>query len=194
MAIRDLLIAFQDEQDLPVDLNKVTQWIKAKGNQDEIEFVGVELDVGIIRGFLHRFSYRPTMYGDPVYAAHIYYAVNQPEEWINIVVAKELVHIMDGHCIGRKAEFDNLVKRLTLPNELKIILEDPAYALMDRFGDAFAAAILLPMRARELLKQAYADGSVTAADIARAAMMPIHYVRMVMTPEWEPAYQKLLEI
>jgi hypothetical protein len=194
MAIRELLIAFEDEENLPVDLNKVTDWIKEHGKQDEIEFVGVELDVEVIRGFLHRFRYSKLTYAEPVCAANIYYAINQPEDWINIVLAKELVHIMDGNCIGRKAEFDELVKRLTLPTELKIILEDPAYALMDRFGDAFAAAILLPMGAREVLKEAYANGSVTAGDIARAAVMPLHYVKMVMAPEWEPAYEKLLQL
>jgi hypothetical protein len=192
MAIKDLLEAFEGEENLPVDLNKVKEWILKQAVQDEIEFIGVELDIGAIRGFLHRYRYQKKVYGEAVCAAHIYYGTNQEPEWINIVCAKELIHTMDGNnSVKRKEEFDTLIKRLVLPRELKILLEDPGYALVDKFGDAYAAAILLPMAARDVLKAPYDAGVLTPADISRLAVMPIHYVRMVMSDEWPAAYAKL---
>lgn len=194
MKLGELLAAFEGSEDLFVDLNAVAGWIKSQGIRDDIEFVGVELDVSIIRGFLYRYRYHPGGWTDPRYVAEIYYAKNQESEWQNIVIAKELIHIMDRDVCTKKEEFDNLVRRLALPRELKIILEDPAYALSDRFGDAFAAALLLPMGARQALLPAYEAGAVTAKDIADMAVMPVKYVRMVMSPEWEEAYDGLRDL
>jgi hypothetical protein len=194
MSFGQLLAQFEDREELYVDLDQVADWIKALGVRHEIEFVGVDLETDVIRGFLYRYRYHKGGWTDPTYAAEIHYARNQEPEWINIVIAKELVHIMDGDVCSKKDEFDNLVRRLALPRELKIILEDPAYAILDRFGDAFAAALLLPMAARNLLMPAYAEGAVTAKDIAEMAVMPIKYVRMVMSPEWEGAYESMRKI
>ena len=192
MAIKDLLAEFEKEESLPVDLTKVSKWIRDKGLQDEIEFIGAELDIGVIRGFLYRFRYPKGVYGDSVCAAHIYYGTNQEPEWINMVCAKELLHLCDGTApVKRKEEFNNLIKRLTLPMELKVLLEDPQYALKDKFGDAYAAAVLLPMAARQVLLKPYKDNKITAADIARMAVIPVRYVIMVMSDEWEAVYEKM---
>lgn len=191
MSFGKLIAQFENTEDLQVDLNAVAEWIKAAGIRHEIEFIGVELDISVIRGFLHRYRYHEGGWSDPKYAADIHYARNQPPEWINIVLAKELIHIMDGDVCTKKAEFDNLVRRLALPKELKVLLADPAYAIADKFGDAFAAALLLPMAARNLLLPAYSEQALTDADIAKLAVMPIKYVRMVMAPEWEAAYEMM---
>jgi hypothetical protein len=194
MAFSDLLDAFQDHDDLPVDLDVLAKWIIDKGIQDEIEFIGVELDTGVIRGFLHRYRYQKGVYDEHVNVAHIYYATNQPQEWINLVCCKELIHLMDGnHCVARKDDFDNLIKRLVLPRELHILLQDPTYAKLDKFGDAFASALLLPSAARAQFLPHY-DGPLTAADIARIAVMPVQYVRMVMSDSWDSAYELMCKL
>lgn len=195
MAIRDLLKAFEGGETLPVDLQAVAAWMREKGFQDEIEFIGVKLDIGVIRGFLHRFRFHRVAYGEHVNVAHIYYGMNQEPEWINMVCAKEIVHIGDGAPpVKRKDELDNLMKRLAMPDELKVLLEDPEYAAADKFGDAFGAAILLPMTARNLLLRPYKDGIITVSDIARMAVMPELYARIVMSDEWETVYAKMVAL
>ena len=195
MAIRDLLAAFEGAMSLPVDLRNVSAWAREKGLQDEIEFIGVDLDVEIIRGFLFRFRYNKAVYGEHVNCAHVYYGKNQEEEWINIVCAKELCHLADGSApVKRKEELENLLSRLSLPNAIKILLEDPEYAAFDKFGDAFAAALLLPMASRQLLRPHFQAGTITSADIARLAVMPERYVRLVMSDRWEPLYERMKQI
>lgn len=190
MPIRDILSAFEGEEALPIDLKKVTQWILDRGIQDEIEFVGVELDVGVIRGYLHRFRYRRQVYSDPVNAANVYYATNQEPDWINIVCGKELIHLMDGgNTTSTKVQFDQLVKRLVLPRVLDNFLEDPGHVLIDRMGDVVAAALLLPVAARTRLKPALERGELNANDIAKLALIPVQYVRMVMSERWDKAYE-----
>jgi hypothetical protein len=191
MAFGELLKRFEACEDLPIDLDKVRQHILELGIRHEIEFVGVELDVEIIRGFLYRYRYHEGGWNEPKYAAEIHYDRNQPEEWINIVLAKELIHILDRNVCTKKEEFDNLIRRLALPRELKALLEDPPYALFDRAGDAFASALLLPMAAREALMPAYNEGAMSDKDIAEMAVLPVRYVRSIMSPEWEKVYERL---
>ncbi|MEQ1929648.1 MAG: hypothetical protein ABL957_03830 [Parvularculaceae bacterium] len=195
MSFRKLLEAFEGEETLPVPVDRIAKWLMDNGIQDEIDFVGVDLDTGVIRGFLHRFTYHKVPYGAPVMCANIYYARNQDQDWINLVCAKELIHMMDkNHRVTKKEQFDTLISRLVLPRELKVLLEDPAYALSDKFGDAFAAAILLPLASRSLLIEPYKNDEVTAADIALVAEMPVHYVRLVMSDEWPAAYERMKTI
>lgn len=192
MAIKDLLVEFEKEETLPVDLSKLCRWIRDKGIQDEVEFIGVELDIGVIRGFLHRFRYQKAMYGDPVSAAHIYYGLNQEPEWINMVCAKEMLHLCDNSApTRRKEDFDNLIKRLALPLELKVILEDPEHVLADRVGDGYAAALLLPLAARHALLEPYRGNKINVQDIAKLALMPVRYAQMVMSDMWEPVYERM---
>jgi hypothetical protein len=192
MAIKDLLAAFEGETNLPVDLKELVQWTKNAGYQDEVEFVGVDIDVGVIRGFLHRFRYSKVVYGEPVNCAHIYYGRDQGPDWINMVCAKELTHLADGSApVKRKEELENLLVRLSLPSDLKVILEDPEYAAFDKFGDAFGAAILLPLAARAELLESYKANLLTAADIGLLAVMPERYARIVMSESWERLYEQM---
>ena len=195
MAIRELLDAFEGGISLPVDLKEIAEWTRNKGFQDEVEFIGVELDIGVIRVFLHRFRFQKAVYGDPVSAAHIFYATNQEPEWINMVCAKELTHLCDGSApVKRKEELENLLVRLAMPSDMKVLMEDPEYAAFDKFGDAFGAAILLPMAARAQLLKPYNDEVILPEDIARFAVMPERYVRIVMSDRWEPLYERMKKL
>lgn len=193
MSFGDLLKEFSGCVELPVDLKAVRDHILSLGLRHEIEFVGVDLDVGVIRGFLYRYRYSEGGWTDPKYAAEIHYDKNQGPEWINLVIAKELIHIMDKNVCSKKEEFDNLIRRLTLPTELKVLLDDPTYAVFDRLGDSFASALLFPMAARNVLMPLYLEGTVTDKDIADMAVLPVRYIRVMMTPEWEKIYEKLCE-
>ncbi len=195
MAFKEILAAFENSDTLPVDLAKVSQLIIDQGIQDEIEFIGVDIDTGVIRGYLHRFRYRKSSYGDPINAANIYYGRDQGLEWVNMVCAKELIHLMDtGNAIGSKEQFDQLVERLVLPRDLDILLEDPSHVRMDRMGDLVAAALLLPRSARELFVGPFNRKELTEEDIAKFAVMPARYVRAVMSSRWEKTYEALLQL
>jgi hypothetical protein len=194
MPFGDLLRAFEGVEDLPVDTKAIKDWIVDSGVQDEIEFVGVDIDTSVLRGFLRRFRYTPKPYADPIWAAHIYYGKGQAPDWINIVHCKEMVHLLDGASDAcKKEDFDTLLKRLTLPLEMKVLLEDPTFARVDKFGDLYAAALLIPMAARAQLKPALEAGDITIWDIARLAVIPPKYALMVMSDDWERVYEVLLK-
>lgn len=194
MAFKTLLEAFAGEEDLPVDLKAIKAWIVSQGIQDEIEFIGVDIDEEVLRGFLHRFRETPRPYAEPTWHAHIYYERRQSVDWINMVTCKEMVHLMDGTAgMTKKEDFDTLIERLSLPLEMKVVLEDPSFALVDKVGDLYAAALLLPLAARDALMPAYRAGDLTFWDIAKLAVMPPKYARLVMSDSWEKAYASLMK-
>jgi|GEM_PF-1477048 len=189
-----LIEAFKDRTVLPIDLNEASDWLTGRRIQNEINFIPVELDPeGAIRGFIRRFRrHKGGWDPEPDEVSNIYYDSRQPIEWQNLVCAKELLHILDGACVTSKEAFDKLTQRLALPDDLRHLLDDPDFALVDKVGTAPACALLLPMATRELLLPAYKAGLVTAAEIARQAVMPVEHVRSVMSDMW-PTVHAIIE-
>lgn len=186
-----LIESFEKETVLPIDLNKVRQWLLDNGIQNEIDFIPCELNPeGVIRGFVRRYkAHKGGWEIEPDLASSIYYDTRQPIEWQNMVCAKELLHILDGACVSDKKTFDQLTQRLALPDDIQHLLNDPDFALVDKIGTSPACALLLPLAARELLLPAYQPRVITAADIARQAVMPEEHVRTVMSDFWPHVYE-----
>lgn len=189
MAVKQLIEEFEGETVLPFDLNKARTWLLDNQIQDEINFVPVELDTGVIRGLLKRHKAPKGGWdSEPLYVSNIFYANNQTEDWQNLVCAKELLHILDGARVTTREQLRQLTQRLTLPNDLQHLMNDPDYVLVDKFGTAPASALLLPLKAREALKPAYDQGLITAPEIAKQAVMPAQQVRTVMSDNWLELY------
>ncbi len=189
MSSARLVKAFADRTTLPIDLDEVAQWLIHHSIQDEINFIPVDLDIGVIRGFLKRVR-RPKGGWDidPDDVSNIYYDRNQGDDWIHLVCAKELLHILDAATCATKEQFEKLTRSLALPMDMKHLLSDPDFALVDKIGSAHAAALLLPMAARELLLPAYEARILTDEDIAKMAVMPVQHARSVMSAAWPEVY------
>lgn len=189
----DLIAAFEDRTVLPIDLNEVAAWLLERRLQDEIRFIPVDLDIGKIRGFLRRFRRANGGWDiNPDEVSNIYYDRSQGAEWINIVCAKELLHILDAALCATKEQYEKLTRSLALPKELKYLLEDPGFAIVDKAGDLPASALLLPKAARELLLPAYEAKIIDDEAIAELAMIPERHVRAVMSPEWPAVYEIIM--
>lgn len=77
MSLKHLVESFSSHTKLPVQIEDVADKIIEMGVQDGISFVGVELDIGVLRGqFLRLATERPGVYADPIYTSEIYYATN----------------------------------------------------------------------------------------------------------------------
>lgn len=190
----DLIAAFAERTELPVDLDEVKNWLLERRYQDEINFIPVDLDTGVIRGYLKRVHRsRGGWDPEPLQVSNIYYDRGQGPDWINLVCGKELLHILDAARCSSREEFNRLTASLCLPNELKHLLADPTFALADKFGVLPALALLLPAKARDLLLPAYEQGIITDETIAEMAMMPTQYVRTVMSPRWPPLYKVIMD-
>jgi hypothetical protein len=76
---------------VPIDPDKVADQIRKGGSTDDINFVGVALDIRVIRGAFHQYVRRDGLYGEPIVCVDIYYDKAQGEDWRRVVCCKELL-------------------------------------------------------------------------------------------------------
>ena len=192
MFYRALLAEFSVRPDR-VRVSEVQSFLVRIGFQDEITFIGVDGDTGILRGSLVRYRKRNGVYAEPVNCADIYYERNQGEAWIRLVTCKELIHIMDPQekATSTDAEVESLIERLSLPPELASLPGSKIDDLHDRMTEFFALAILFPIAARDRLRPQYESNVISVSDISRLMRIPQRYVSFVMTDAWTSFHDKL---
>lgn len=188
-----LIRHFSEKVDLPVDVNEVLAVLREHGNDDHVEFIGVDLDPEILQGKIKIFHIREGVYSDPKRCANIYYHRGHDPDWQRFICCKELMHLLDpngAHTITSD-EIDELADKIGLPPELQDPNADGFAANVDRSAEFRAAAILLPFESREILLPHYQSGAITSTDIARMADIPRKYVAFVMSSVWEGVHKIL---
>lgn len=193
MKIPALIAEFEGRTELPVDVNDVLACLKNDGHDDSIEFIGVDLDPAVLQGKIKIFYTRPVVYGDPVRNANIYYHRGHDLDWQRFICCKELLHLLDppsAHTRGQD-EIEELSARIGLPREMQNPLADGIQANVDRLAEFRAAAILLPLAARNLLQEPLATGKITLSEIATLADVPRKYAGFAMSPVWDEIHELL---
>jgi hypothetical protein len=195
MSPQNLVTIFSSHTKLPVQIQDVVDQIVEMGVQDRITYVGVELDLGVLRGqFIRLQTERPGVYADPICSAEIYYATNQDMEWQRIVVCKELIHLFDTNEAATKTQedLDHLMDRMAISPELQFQKNDGFKVEADKIATLYAIAILFPKDARDALIEPYKQGLITAGDISRTAEIPEKYIRLAMLDGWDDIYGFLI--
>lgn len=196
MKVTDLIKAFSDQETLPVDVNEVLKCLQKNGHDDDIEFIGADLDPTILQGAIKVFHVR-----DGLYAAearrfvNVYYHRGHSVDWQRMICCKEIIHMLDPPYAFTKdpAEIDRLAEKIGLPPEMQDPAADGLAANIDRLAEFRAAALLLPMAARNLLMEPYKDGRLKLADIARMADIPNRYAGFMMSDVWDKIYDMLIQ-
>jgi hypothetical protein len=172
---------------LPVDVNDVLNYVITSGIQDEIEFIGVDLNPDVLLGQFKRFRRRDGVYSDPINCANIYYARSVTSDWKRFICCKELLHIADPQIAQASTPESvlRLAEKIGLPPGLQDAPNDGLQTNMDRLAEYMAVAILFPSAARSALIHSYNSGKLSLDDIARMADIPIRYAGFVMNEIWE---------
>ena len=190
----DLIAEFASRYDLPIDVNDVVACLKNNGVEGDIEFIGVELNTEILQGLIRKFYGHGATYSDPKLYVNIYYSNRQSLAWQRFVCCKELFHLLDQK-VGHTSTPDDiyaLAEKIGLPPEMQNPASDSLATNIDRVAEFRAAAILLPMAARELLMPHYKAGTMTIEDIARMADIPRRYAGFVMSSVWTDVHDLLI--
>lgn len=193
MDVKTLLKHFSSFTTLPIDPDDVIKELKSHGIKDEIEFVGVSLDVLIVRGSLYHYVRPSGVYSPPVLCAEIYYNLNQERRWRRLVCCKELIHILD-RTPSRTTDqqgLEKLLRDMADPSKMTFVSADNVASWTDYFTEFHAIAVLFPIEAREVLLPAYRAGKMTLADISDRADLPEEVVGVVMSDQWPVIYSAL---
>ncbi len=178
-------------------MNDVLSALKAGGCEDDIEFIGVDFDTEILQGKIKVFHKRNGVYGAEVTrCVNIYYHRGHDPNWQRLIACKELLHVLDpasAHTNTVK-DIELLAEKIGLPPEMQDPAGDGLDANVDRLAEWRAAALLLPLAARELLMPAFKEGKISLAQIAILADIPRKYVAFVMTDTWPTVHELLVKL
>lgn len=193
MRVHELIRAFSEQENLPVDVNEVLRKLREIGSSDNIEFIGVDFDPDVLQGAIKVFHVRPGVYADPERWVNIYYHREHTLAWQRMVCCKELVHLLDPNdaYTSNPDAIDKLASTIGLPPEQQNPMADGFAANVDRLAEFRAAAILLPKAARDLLVEAHKSNKLSLQDIARMADMPTRYVGILMSDVWDAVHAML---
>ena len=114
-------------------------------------------------------------------------------EWQRLVCCKELLHILDSveTRVSRPEDIERLVEKIVLPADLQDPFTDGIHALTDRVAATYAAAILFPFAAREIVLKPFLERKLPLTRLADMAELPPRYVAIVMSEIW-PEIHKML--
>jgi Zn-dependent peptidase ImmA (M78 family) len=193
MNVTDLIRAFSTREKLPVDVNDILACLRENGNDDNIEFIGVDLDPEILQGAIKVFYVRNGVYSEPEKWVNIYYDRGSSIDRQRMVCCKELVHLLDPKDAYTQSEnaIEQLAEKMGLPPEMQDPTSDGFATNVDRLAEFRATALLMPKAARDLLLDAYRSKKLTISDIARVADIPTRYAGFAMSDVWQPVFDLL---
>lgn len=185
--MKALLDHFAEVVELPVEIDEIVQAIVHLGFQDEVYLFPVQSDPSELRGAIRQFRYNPGVYAAPQSVTHVVYTTQVPVDWQRVICAKELVHIFD-----RKAEktdtpdeVSELIEKILGP----LSTEDYGFADLQAAADRLALyqclPLLFPPAALERAKAAIDSDRMTVDQVAEAACIPIGFVRLMLSDDWE---------
>lgn len=178
---------FSKTTELPVEIDEIVNFLIASGIQDEVFLFPVEADPTKLRGAIRQFRYHKLPYGDPISVTHIVYTTLVPLEWQRIICAKELVHVFDREV--EKTETSEEVAQLLDKLVGPLSTEDYGFAdlqaAVDRLALYQCLPLLLPTAALQEAKEAISRGHKTVEDVAKAACMPLFFVDLMLSSDWE---------
>ena len=199
MDLFKLVEHFSTFTEVPVEPSEVKDLILSDGRDLVIRFIGVELEIEVLRGHLSQYKKTAPLYAnEDTNIADVYYGVNQESGWIRLVCVKELTHVFDisNARTATKDDLETLIKRMALSPEFQDlavdIKEGGPKVIADRIAVFYALAITFPWATRELLIPKVDDGTLNEADVARLVDLPLKYVRLVLSDQWPPLYAAML--
>lgn len=197
MTAKILIEHFAATTQLPMRVRTIRDhMIQTLDIKDRIQFVGVEIDVNVLRGFLHQYREKEIKGSAlrPMACADIHYDKRQPIEWQRLVCCKELLHLMDpkDYRTNTPAHVKRQIERIALPPGMDNLRTDGMRVWGDRLADLQAVALLFPLEARRVIVEKV--DTIGPENVARLVRLPEKYVRWVISPEWEELYPTILKL
>jgi hypothetical protein len=198
MRFRDIIEALREDVMLPIAPERIAGIIRTGGTITQVVYVGVDMDVAILRGKFVRIHYEDAPHLGPVpppysipdngMVAKVYYERNQSPEEIRLVINKELLHAVDPDHVrtATPAQVTSLVNKLRLPLDMILALDKDfnREAFVDFLTDLRAVAAMVPEKIRQLIVDKYAEGKIDEAEIATLTGIPQRYMSSLLSEHW----------
>ena len=185
--------------ELPVTVDEIADWILEAGHVTKISFHETESHEEEISGLLYYTRLKgpyASNNGDNE-IAHIVTNTGLTEDKRRVIATKELLHICDSEAATARTKetVDAMIGELILPVDVQkeiALLRPETFA--DKVGILRAIAVLFPKEVRDEFKPHYDDEKITDEALSSLVDMPLHYVRFIMSDEWDNTYEHLLKL
>jgi hypothetical protein len=194
VTVSALIRTFSMWERIPIDIeDHVKPEFLKLGVTDEIWFwADPKLNPGIVRGQIQHWDWpeTPSPNAKKVRVADITYAEQLPHEWQRLVCCKEMLHILDPMetRVTKPEDIESLIQKIILPADLQDPFSDGIHALTDRIAITYAAAVLFPLAARDLLV-----GKMPLPKIAELLEIPLRYAALIMSDGWPDVHKLLIK-
>jgi hypothetical protein len=186
MSLTRLIDFFRDEEQFPITVDDIRQWVLDNNFQDEIWFVKVDIDPQKLKSAIKQYTYNKVPYADPIRASNIYYSERLNVCWARFVCCKELTHIFDkdNAIAGTKEQISQLTFDLVSP-----LVPDKMtpQLIADCVAISRAICVLVPEKITERLRPAYESGDKTPYDIALYLRIPEVYIDFLFSQPFRAA-------
>ena len=171
---------------VPVPIAEVQGYILDLGIVADIQIFEERLQSKKSRGYIQVFDERNDG-GEVSRIARVVYSAELSKEWRNLVVCKELLHILDedDDMAASREGVQYLLENLLLPK----LADLPPSVRSDHNGQLHALMILFPRDYLYDIRPEYVSGNRKLEEIAEAVNLPIPYVRVALSDVW----QRILE-
>ena len=174
---------FADREEVPVELDDVIAAAKECGGANEYRLYP---DVDRTNAHANCVEFDPV--DDPEYRiAEIYYSAalreSDPYYW-RVVCCKEILHTLEnGHLkVESKHAVERLFQDIATRTEFHQMLKSTRWDILCEFATLL---ILIPEKARIVLKRKHRAGELTIARISEITKVPPHFVEMALSDEWD---------
>ena len=176
MHFSDVINELGNTTQFPIKPEKIAEIIKRGTDISLFVFIGVEADTNILRGKFARIRFEeiedgpiPRPYAIPAnkLIAKIYYARNQPDDWVRLTINKELLHVLDPDYVRTCTQEDAraLASHLRLPIATLFAAKSSeqfnVQAFIDYISDFRAVVAMTPNSLRQLICDRYRAGKST---------------------------------
>jgi len=190
---QEILKQFCDRKTIPVNVGEIEAAVRRRVMIDQINFYpSPTMDSSIVRGTvdrIHGICWHPPRDGG---FADIYYPDGMDPDWQRLVQTKELVQLLDsaeGMAIDRE-RIEKLITELVTPREVSAI-SNPTKE--DHYALTWALAWLFPRKCRDLLREPFAEGKITAPEIAAIAKIPGRFIPFLFSDAFGKWLDAILE-
>lgn len=184
---------FSEKTFLPIKIDDIISYILRKGFVKRITLHKEDVDPAEVAGFL-LMRRDPTPYSiDDV--ADITYSSQLPSDWQRLVIAKELIHIVDKTTcrVSSRENVARLISDIVMPQSVQLELERISpQTSSDKAGILMALMLLMPENARNLLKELYDKDKISLTEIADIAKVPTGFVQIVMLDIWPDVTKQII--
>jgi hypothetical protein len=187
-----LINEFSAREILPVEVDDIVAYLRARGIKDEIYFFDADIDTDVLKGTIVHWEYQAE--GWTYKVADIYTARTLTPEEKRMVQAKELLHILD-HRVDRAntlEEVEILIKQMALPPSEIDWKTDSDHTRSDRSGILYALPVLFPMAVRDLFLPKLKEDKIDIDFIADIVALPKSAVGFVMSDLWAAVHPRIM--